>query len=331
MTLPAVAIGALGGTIAMLVGKSGGVEPELTADMLAKTVPGIGNIANIHAQTLSNLPSGSLSFQVLLDALNWAKHQADNGAKGIIITQGTDSLEESAFLLSLYWDRPEPLVITGAMRPPMVPGADGPANILDALLAATDEQSIDRGVIVVLNDEIHSPYFVRKSHSLKVETFQSGFVGPLGMIVEGKPVFFNSDNLFRHPLKVPDTIDKKVALVETCLSSGDDHLKLVFESGLYQGVVLAGFGSGHVSFAEADIIKRYAGKMPVIMATRTYNGPTSQKTYGYKGSEIDLIDSGVLMAGWISPLKARLLLWALLSAGYDKEKIEKEWQRWQFH
>lgn len=331
MTLPAIAIGALGGTIAMVVGKSGGVEPELTADMLAKTVPDIGNLANIHAQTLTNLPSGSLSFEVLIDALNWAKQQADNGAKGIIITQRTDTLEESAFLLSLYWDRPEPLVITGAMRPAMVPSADGPANLLDALLVATDKQSSGRGVIVVLNDEIHSPYFVRKSHSVKIETFQSGFFGPLGMIIEGKPVFFNTGNLFYPPLKVPDTVDKKVALVETCLSSGNDHLKLVFESGLYQGVVIAGFGSGHVSFSEADIIEDYAGKMPVIMATRAYNGPTSQKTYGYKGSEIDLIESGVLMAGWISPLKARLLLWAFLSAGYNRKKIKKEWQQWQFH
>lgn len=331
MTLPAIAIGALGGTIAMVAGKSGGVEPELTADMLAKTVPDIKNLANIHAETLTNLPSGSLSFKILLNTLNWAERQVQNGAKGIVITQGTDTLEESAFLLSLYWNRPEPLVITGAMRPPMAPGADGPANLLDAVLVATDKQSIGRGVIVVLNDEIHSPYFVRKSHSIKVETFQSGFVGPLGMIVEGRPVFFNTPNLFDHPLPMPETLDKKVALVETCLSSGDDHLKLVFESGLYQGVVLAGFGSGHVSFDEADIIKDYALKMPVIMATRAYNGPTSQKTYGYKGSEIALIESGVLMAGWISPLKARLLLWALLSAGYDGEKIAKEWQQWQFH
>ena len=329
MPLPTVAIGALGGTIAMVAGKSGGVEPELSAEQLAKSVPSISELAVIHAETLAKLPSGSLSFKVLFEALDWANNQIDKGAKAVILTQGTDTLEETAFLLSLYWQKPQPLVITGAMRAPMAAGADGPANLLSSLLVAIDEQSVGRGALVVMNDEIHSPYFVRKSHSLKVETFKSGLVGPLGVIVETKPVFFHSIDRRPKPLSRPKTLDKKVALVEACLSSGGDHLELVFSSGIYQGVVIAGFGSGHVSFEEADIIKNYAGTLPVIVTTRAYSGPTSERTYGYKGSEIDLIRSGVLMGRWLSPLKARLLLWALLSAGHDKEKIEKEWGHWQ--
>ncbi len=329
MPLPTVAIGALGGTIAMVAGTSGGVEPELSADQLAKSVPGISELSTIQAKTLAKLPSGSLSFRVLFDALDWANNQIDEGAKAVILTQGTDTLEESAFLLSLYWQKPQPLIITGAMRAPMAAGADGPANLLSSLLVAIDEQSIGRGVMVVMNDEIHSPYFVRKSHSLKVETFKSGLIGPLGAVVEAKPVFFRSMDRRPKPLSRPKTLDKKVALVEACLSSGSDHLELLFSSGIYQGVVIAGFGSGHVNFEEADIIKNYAHKLPVIVATRAYSGPTSEKTYGYKGSEIDLTRSGVLMGGWLSPLKTRLLLWALLSAGHDKEEIAKEWKHWQ--
>ncbi|WP_303853568.1 asparaginase [Bartonella apis] len=327
--MPTVAIGALGGTIAMVAGTSGGVEPELSADQLAKSVPGISELSTIQAKTLAKLPSGSLSFRVLFDALDWANNQIDEGAKAVILTQGTDTLEESAFLLSLYWQKPQPLIITGAMRAPMAAGADGPANLLSSLLVAIDEQSIGRGVMVVMNDEIHSPYFVRKSHSLKVETFKSGLIGPLGAVVEAKPVFFRSMDRRPKPLSRPKTLDKKVALVEACLSSGSDHLELLFSSGIYQGVVIAGFGSGHVNFEEADIIKNYAHKLPVIVATRAYSGPTSEKTYGYKGSEIDLTRSGVLMGGWLSPLKTRLLLWALLSAGHDKEEIAKEWKHWQ--
>lgn len=329
MPLPTVAIGALGGTIAMVAGTSGGVEPELSAEQLAKSIPGISELSTIHAKTLAKLPSVSLSFRVLFDALDWANNQIDEGAKAVILTQGTDTLEESAFLLSLNWQKPQPLIITGAMRAPMAAGADGPANLLSSLLVAIDEQSIGRGVMVVMNDEIHSPYFVRKSQSLKVETFKSGLIGPLGAVVEAKPVFFRSTDRLPKPLSQPKTLDKKVALVEACLSSGSDHLELVFSSGIYQGVVIAGFGSGHVSFEEADIIKNYAHKLPVIMATRAYSGPTSEKTYGYKGSEIDLMRGGVLMGGWLSPLKARLLLWALLSARHDKEEIEKEWKHWQ--
>lgn len=325
---PKIAIGALGGTIAMVADATGGVQPTLTAETLIKSVAGLSDIARIHAETLAQLPSASLSFSVLFDALFWANQQIDAGAAGIILTQGTDTLEETAFLLGLYWQRPEPLIVTGAMRTPLAAGADGPANLLACARVVLDKQSRNRGVLVVMNDTIHSPYFARKSHTVQVQTFQSGFAGPLGTLIEGKPIYFSDEKYFATPLNVPQNCEHKVALVQTCLSSGDDHLKLIFESGLYDGVVLAGFGTGHVSSEEADIIKLYAEKLPVVMATRSYNGPTTQATYGYKGSEMDLIASGVLMAGWLSPVKARLQLWAYLGAGWNLEKITSQWKPW---
>ncbi|WP_297323399.1 asparaginase [uncultured Bartonella sp.] len=327
--LPTIAIGALGGTIAMVEGKTTGIEPQLSAQMLVKSVPELSGCAKIHAETLAKLPSCSLTFAELFAALAWARTQLDNGASGVVLTQGTDTLEETSFFLSLYWDRQEPLVVTGAMRPPMAAGADGPANILSSVIVAKDKNSKNRGVLVVMNDEIHSPYWVRKSHSLKVETFQSGFVGSLGTIVENRPVFFSSSQILPNPVERPKTFEKKVALVEMCLSSGHDHLKLIFESGLYHGVVIAGFGTGHVSFSEAEVISTHADKIPIIVASRAYNGTTTCRTYGYRGAEIDLIKNGVIMAGWLSPLKARLLLWALLAAGDNRTQIVQKWHHWQ--
>lgn len=327
--LPKIAIGALGGTIAMVADDTGGVKPTLSAEMLIKSVPELAGLADIHTTTLAQLPSGSISFSIIFKALLWARQQVDEGADGVILTQGTDTLEEVSFLLALYWDKPQPLIMTGAMRAPLNAGADGPANLLAAVETICDKQSLNRGVMVVLNGTIHSPYWVRKSHSLQVETFQSGFAGPLGTIIEKKPVYFSKNNFFNGLMAMPKNMETKVALVGCCLSSGDEQLRHVFESGLYHGVVLAGFGSGHVSFTEADIIHQYARQMPVVMATRAYNGPTSQKTYGYKGAEIDLINCGVLMAGWLSPVKARLLLWALLASGLNQSQIVTEWENWQ--
>lgn len=327
--LPKIAIGALGGTIAMVASDSGGVQPTLTADLLVKSVPALAAVAEINATTLAQLPSGSLSFDVLFQALQWAKQQIDDGATGVILTQGTDTLEEAAFLLSLYWDRPQPLIFTGAMRAPLAAGADGPANLLASAQVIADKESLGRGVMVVLNDTIHSPYWVKKSNTLQVQTFHSGFAGPLGTIIEGKPVYFSASHNFAAPMVKPKTINTKVALIEACLSSGEDLLKLVFESGIYQGVVIAGFGSGHVSFAEADIIRQYAQTIPVVIASRAYSGSTSQNTYGYKGGEIDLLQCGAVMGGWLSPLKARLVLWSLLASGMDRQQILSNWQIWQ--
>lgn len=116
-----------------------------------------------------------------------------------------------------------------------------------------------------------------------------------------------------------------------CLSSGHNHLKFIFLGGLYHGVVIAGFGTGHVSFSEAEMRNAHADKIPTIVANRAYNGSTTCQTYGYRGAEIDLIKNGVIMADWLLPLRALLLLWALFAAGDNRMQIVKKWHHWQIH
>ncbi|MEL6089267.1 asparaginase [Bartonella schoenbuchensis] len=323
-----IAIGTLGGTIAMAPDNFGKMQPTLTSDILIKSVPDLKNIADIYAQTLTQLPSGSLSFKILFETIEWATQQIAAGAEGIVLTQGTDTLEETAFFLSLYWNKVEPLVITGAMRLPCNAGADGPANLLAATRVAADQQSRNRGVLVVINDTIHSPYWVQKSHTVKVETFQSDLAGALGTILEGKLIYFNDRNFFPTTFTFPKKDNHQVALLHSSFSSDTNLMKFCLESGHYAGLVIAGFGAGHCSFQEADIVRQYAKKIPIIIASRSYNGSTTKTTYGYKGSEIDMIASGALMSGYLSAVKARLLLWAFLAQGLSREQINMYWNDW---
>ncbi|SPU27797.1 L-asparaginase 2 precursor [Candidatus Bartonella washoeensis] len=214
------------------------------------------------------------------------------------------------------------------MRIPCEAGADGPANILAATRVATDPQSRNRGVLVVINDTIHSPYWLQKSHTVKVETFQSGLAGTLGTILEGKLIYFNDRNFFPTTFDLPQNDDHQVALLYSSLSSDTQLMKFCLESGYYAGLVIAGFGSGHCSFQAADIVRQYAPKMPIIIASRCCNGPTSRITYGYKGSETDMITSGALMSGYLSAVKARLLLWAFLAQGHSLAQINAQWNDW---
>lgn len=141
---------------------------------------------------------------------------------------------------------------------------------------------------------------------------------------EGTPVYINT--LSRLP-KIDTTqfnADVKIGFYESLLDGDAEMLQSMFESGKYDGIVIAGFGAGHVSGDEVDIIERHACRIPVVVASRTYGGRTAKKTYGFLGSEIDLQTKGAMLAGWLSPRKARLLLWALLAAGKNLEETRAD-------
>lgn len=318
MSTPIVAIGALGGTIASTSTATGGGEvvPTLSASSLATAVPGLVEIAELRAETLAMLPSPSLDEPTILRALRWAQAAVDDGATGVVLTQGTDTLEESAYLLDLFWDRPEPLVVTGAMRSPQAAGADGPANLLAAVRCALDPQSRERGVLVAFDDEIHQARWVAKTDSMSTGAFRSVGFGPIGRCVESEIVYGVPAGRVP-PLSLPEggeTVDPRVPLLATYL--GDDgYVVDAIRAEEVDGVVVAGFGAGHVSAAMAEAIGRLTRQVPVVFASRTGSGPTGRAMYGYPGSEIDLAARGAVGAGWLSPVKARLLLWALALGG----------------
>ena len=324
MRKPKVALGSLGGTIAMTDRTGRGLEPTLGAVGLLEALPDLAQAATIEPETLALLPGASLGYKELLSALGWAQEAVDAGATGVVLTQGTDTLEESAYLLDLYWDRSAPLVVTAAMRAAERPGSDGTGNLAASVAVAVNGRSRGRGVLVVLNDEVHAAARVSKRDSTALGAFQSSVFGPLGRLVEGEPAYGNQAP--RHPplaWPLPVSREPRVALLTTHLADAGELLALVADGG-YDAVVLAALGVGHVSQGVAEVVGKAADRMPVVFATRTGAGPTARRTYAFIGSETDLISRGALPAGWLSPVQARLLLWALLRQGCAPALIEHE-------
>ncbi len=324
---PVISIGALGGTISMTSAPDGqGVTSSLGAAELAKSVPGLDQCATLHVHTLARIGSGSIRFRHVFDTLTWAQQQIDQGAQGVVITQGTDTLEETAFLLDLFWTAREPLVLMGAMRNPQLPGADGSANLLAAVRVAADAASCNRGALVVMNDDIHEARCVRKMHTTYVNAFVSPVRGPVGIIQEGR-VCYLRDTPARPRLPVPSAYSGKVLLLEHSLDDDPDIVSFALEAG-YAGIVVAGFGSGHASERMRDALVAAATRMPVIMCSRTGAGSTTRAVYGYKGAEIDLQQHGVLMGGWLCPRKARLLLSAAVWNGIGGAELDGLLSAW---
>ncbi|KAA0956862.1 asparaginase [Pseudomonas sp. ANT_H12B] len=318
MDLPKLAIAALGGTVSMQARNAGeGVIPTVSGETLLESVPELSTLARVTVETLGLLPSASLDFEFLLSVLSWAHVQISQGAVGVVITQGTDTLEETATFFDYLWDHKEPLVLTGAMRSAAQAGADGPANLLDACRVAMAENSCQRGVQVVMNGQIHSANSIRKTDSLALQAFSSPIVGPVGMLMENTVKYLRQP-FQRRVLPVPQLTTQKVALLEASLCADTLLIENILELG-YDGLVIAGFGAGHVCAGWAEVIETIARKIPVIVATRTGSGSTAQSTYGFIGSEMDLIRKGASMAGFLCPRKARILLWLLVGCQRQDE------------
>ncbi|KJH83888.1 asparaginase [Pseudomonas fluorescens] len=328
MNLPKLAIASLGGTVSMQARAVGeGVVPTVSGATLLASIPELRTQAHVTVETLGMLPSASLDFAFLLSVLCWANYQVEQGAVGVVITQGTDTLEESATFFDLLWEHDEPLVLTGAMRSATQAGADGPGNLLDACRVGLAQDSRRRGVQVVMNGQIHSAQAVRKTDSMALQAFSSPIVGPTGLLREGSVYYLRSRSQ-RHVLPVPHQTAQKVALLQASLSADTLLLDNILTLG-YDGLVIASFGAGHLSETWTASIDAIAKKIPVIIATRCGSGSTASSTYGFKGGEMDLVRRGALMAGFVCPRKARILLWLLLGcerqddvSRYLKENVQ---------
>lgn len=323
----AIALFTLGGTISM-AGSPGGGGPGVIARLrgaeLAATVPGLRELdVGVDIHDVEAVPSASLTFAQVLDLVDAASKAVEDGASGVVITQGTDTLEETAFLVDLLWAHPEPIVLTGAMRNPTLPGHDGPANLLAAVGVAASADARDLGALVVFSDEIHAARWVRKQHSTSTSTFVSPNAGPLGAVIEGR-VRILTQLSRRLPLHSPnrDRVEAtKVALYTVTLD--DDGALLDGVAATHHGLVIAGFGVGHVSASMAPRLGTLAEQLPVLLTSRTGAGSVLRDTYGATGSEADLQRRGLLNAGMLDPYKARVLLRLLLAGGADKAVIAR--------
>ena len=312
---PRVCVFTLGGTIASLPGERGSaVAPTLGAEELVAAVPGLGEVATVEAITFRTIPSGELGPADLLELDAAIRDRLAAGCVGAVITQGTDTLEETAFTLDLLRGGEEPVVATGAMRNPSLAGPDGPANLLAAVQVATAPQCRNLGAVVVFADEIHSGRFVRKTHTSSIAAFRSDPVGPLGWVSEGVPrvAMRPADRRWIDGRRLGEV--PAVALLG--LSPGDDGRLLGHVSDLgYRGLVIEALGGGHVTAAAVAPLEALAAAMPVILASRTGSGEILRRTYGFPGSEEDLLQRGLIPAGALNGAKARALLSLALATG----------------
>jgi L-asparaginase len=315
-----VAVLGLGGTIAMTRTAAGGVAPALSAAELVAAVSGLSEVAaDLEVIDVRRLPGASLTVDDVRELYAAAEHAYAAGADGVVVTQGTDTIEETAYLLDLWHGGAQPLIVTGAMRNPAQAGHDGPANLLAAIRTAVAPQARNRGVMVVIADQIHAAARVRKTHATSLCAFTSPDGGPLGQLVEDRPWFAAPPgSRLNVPLPRADA-HHQVGLI--VVSLGDQGEMLHGISGRLDGLVVAGMGVGHVPAPLAPVLQDIAAKIPVILATRTGAGPVLTATYAFPGSERDLQDRGLIPAGLLDPLKARILLLALLRAGTSREAI----------
>ncbi len=311
-----VAVFGMGGTIAMGASRGGGVVPALTPEQLLAAVPGLGD-AGIELEVVDfrQVPGASVTFE---DVASLFEAIRGVDVDGVVVTQGTDTIEETSYLLDLAYGGDMPVVVTGAMRNPTLAGADGPANLLAAIQVAASAEARGQGCLVVFADEVHAARRVRKTHSTSVGTFRSPNGGPLGYVVEGAARMVQR---VERRAVVPFSEGRSATVAVVTALLGDDGVLLEGLDGRVDGLVVAAFGAGHLPAGWVEPLVRLVARMPVVLASRTGGGSVLERTYGFAGSEKDLRERGLIPAGFLDPLKARLLLRQLLATGADDAAI----------
>lgn len=321
---PTVAIISLGGTIASTPSAESGLAgPRLSAVDLVSALPEATLLAELEVVDLARLPSCDLTIALARSIAVEVTQMASQGVTGVVVTQGTDTIEELAYCLDLLVAEDLPIAVAGAMRHSASPGADGHANLLDAVRAVSSPEAHGLGCMVVMNGEIHSARTVRKAHTSAPSAFRSEGVGPIGWLVEGEAHF--RDRPFpRATIAIP--ADTTVALPPLVRMAFDDDgwwlaaLDRVPPSGL----VIEGMGGGHVPGWLAEGVVGIARRIPVVLTSRTGGGTVLTSTYGgFAGSESALVAGGLIPAGTLDGLKARIVLGLLLASGADRARIEE--------
>ncbi|MBF0482496.1 MAG: asparaginase [Desulfovibrionaceae bacterium] len=318
--LPTVVLIATGGTIAMKYdAEKKGPVPAISGEDLVATVPDIAKVAKIEVENISNVPSAHM------DPPRWLELEkavsaalAKPAVAGVIVSHGTDTLEETAYFLDLAVKSDKPVVLIGAQRSASESDFDGPRNLLNAARICVAPEAKNKGAMLVMNGQINAAREVTKTHTSDVETFKSGDFGFLGVADEDRVVFSRAPLRRQHVAVKQDALPR-VDIVTTYGGSDDTQIKAATAAGA-KGIVLEALGWGNVNPGTYEAVKAAIAKgVAVAVSTRVYNGRVLPH-YGYVGGGKTLQDAGAVFCDNLSPQKARLLL--MLALQYTQKTPE---------
>ena len=304
-----------GGTISMQADDSGAVVTSQDNPMNHVSNPLEG--VEVHALDFFNLPSPHIKPKHMLALYQKIKEEADH-YDGFVITHGTDTLEETAYFLDTMEVPHKPIVLTGAMRSSNELGSDGVYNYLSALRVASDDKAADKGVLVVMNDEIHAAKYVTKTHTTNVSTFQTPTHGPLGLIMKHEILYFKTaEPRVRFDL---DKIQSLVPIIPVYAGMTEELLDLLPVDQL-DGLIIQAFGAGNVPKETAQkLIALIQEGLPIALVSRCFNG-IAEPVYAYEGGGVCLQNAGVFFVKELNAQKARLKLLIAINAGLTGEEL----------
>jgi len=307
---PNIVILATGGTIAGAAAsgtESGYTSGAVGIDAMVKAVPGIEKLANIKGEQVANVGSQDISFDIMLKLARRINELLPTpGVDGIVVTHGTDTMEETAYFLNLTVKSDKPVVMVGSMRPSTAVSADGPLNLYNAVGVAADPKAKGRGVLVVMNDQIHGAHSLTKTSTTSVQTFMSPLRGLVGLVAYGKNDWYNNPP-WKHTSQTEFEISKVTALprVDIVFADADmspDLIDASVNAGA-KGIVIAGVGNGNMNKGSVEAAARAVKKgVVVVRSSRVATGLVDRNV------EVNDDENGFIASDELNPQKSRILL-----------------------
>lgn len=311
-----------GGTISMKIDeKIKAAVPSLSAEEIMSMIPGVEEYAEIEAYTFSSMPSPHMTLETMLKLSKFTTELVEReDIDGVVITHGTDTLEETAYLLDLTVRTKKPVVVTGAMRSGSELGYDGPFNLATSICTAIFDEAVGRGVLVCFNGELNSASEVTKANSMALNAFRTPNFGPIG-IVDNDNVIFYRDANYSEKYDVSE-IKKQVALIKCVVDMDSSYIDYLIEKGC-GGIVIEALGRGNVPPKMVDGIKKATElNIPVVVVSRCFEGRVFE-SYGYEGGGKQLKDLGVIFGDTLPGQKARIKLILAINSGMNIHEIAR--------
>jgi L-asparaginase len=322
---PRIAIFFTGGTISMSIDPTmGGAAPALSGEEIVARVAGLNDVAELDIINFARLPGPHVTPAKMLELAQAVNVELSNAnVDGVVITHGTDTLEETAYFLDLVLQSDKPVVFVGAMRNSSELSWDGPANLMAAVRVAASAEARGLGVVVAMSEKIIAANEVTKTHTESVDTFQSRDFGALGLIDKDRVL------IARRPTEreyiATDKIEPRVETLKMVSGGDGKFLDFAVAQGA-RGIVLEGFGRGNIPPAYVPAVERAAqAGIPVVLTSRCPRGRVLD-TYAYEGAGKTLTNRGVILGGVLPSHKARIKLMLALGAGWDVEQIRQSFE-----